>query len=525
MGAGGTAPAEPARLRSSLRPVVDDALRLVEMDAAVIYVCMSDEPIARWVCDGGILDGQTRRLVRAACLRRDVAGRGASSLRARLARDGSPLRLALAEPIRGAGKVPGGYLCLLGRAGRRVTAHHRTIATLLATQAALAIENAALLRRLDEGEARHRFVLDRLPDVVWAAGADRIFTYLSAGVERLLGYRPDELIGRSSEIVMHESSRATFEEGYRWQIDHPDGEQTYRVNLRHKDGHPVPVELHNIGTPVNGQYGGGNGSVREISETLRLERELQEQAAELAASRERARLAQELHDSITQALFSMTITAGAARLLVERHEPGVEAKLEELSSIAREALAEMRSLIFELRPASVAEAGLVPALRQYLFAVQGRTGLLIEFDVSPDLRELEPQIEDALYRIAQEAVHNVVKHARAREVTVHVANRSNVVRVEIQDDGVGFDARAATRGLGLAGMVARAERLGGSVEVASSQGTGTLVTVALPMIAAVGRRPESLGAPGWPAIPGATGPGGSATTPVRAATSTASRDP
>ena len=260
------------------------------------------------------------------------------------------------------------------------------------------------------------FLLDRLPDVIWAAGADRVFTYVSAGSEQLLGYRPEELVGRSSDIVMHESSREAFAEGYRWQVAHPDGDQTYRVNLRHRDGHAVPVELHNIGTPVNGRYGGGTGSVREMTERDRLEREIRAQAAELAANRERAHLAQELHDSVTQALFSMTITAGAARMLLERDAPGVDAKLDELSGLARDAMAEMRSLIFELRPGSLAEEGFVPSLEKHLAAVQGRTGLVIRLDVDPDLRRLPLSVEDALYRIAQEAIHNVVRHANAREV-------------------------------------------------------------------------------------------------------------
>ena len=327
-------------------------------------------------------------------------------------------------------------------------------------------------------------VLDRLPDVLWAAGADRIFTYVSAGSEGLLGYRPEELIGRSSEIVMHESSRQAFEQGYRWQIAHPDGDQTYRVNLRHKDGYPVPVELHNIGTPVGGRYGGGTGSIREISERLRLERELQEQAAELAASRERAHLAQELHDSVTQALFTMTITAGAARMLLEGNQPGVETKLDELSSLAREALGEMRGLIFELRPGSLAEEGFVPALRTHLAAVEGRTGLVVRLDVSPDLMGLSPPTEDGLYRIAQEAVHNVVKHARAHVVNVHIARTSATVRMEVIDDGVGFDPQVRSDGLGLAGMAARAERVGGSLTVESAPGRGTVVSAVLPMAVA-----------------------------------------
>ena len=324
--------------------------------------------------------------------------------------------------------------------------------------------------------------LDRLPDVIWAAGADRIFTYVSAGSELLLGYRPEELIGRSSGIVMHESSAHTFEEGYAWQIAHPDGDQTYRVNLRHRDGHPVPVELHNVGTPIGGRYGGGTGSIREITETLRLERENQEQAAELAAARERAHLAHELHDSVTQALFSMTITAGTARMLLEQHQPGVEAKLDELSALTREALAEMRSLIFELRPGSLAEEGLVPALRKHLAAVQGRSGLVIRLDVSPDLTRLAPPIEDALYRIGQEAIHNVVKHAVAHEAFVRISSSSSTtVRMEIGDDGVGFSPERRTAGLGLAGMAARAARLGGSFTLDSAPGRGTIVAVLLPI--------------------------------------------
>jgi PAS domain S-box-containing protein len=331
---------------------------------------------------------------------------------------------------------------------------------------------------------------DRLPDVIWAADGDRVFTYLSAGSEQLLGYRPDELIGRSSEIVMHESSREAFEAGYRWQIAHPDGDQTYRVNLRHKDGHPVAVELHNIGTPVDGRYGGGTGSVREMGERLRLERELQEQAAELAASRERARLAQELHDSVTQALFTMTITAGAARMLLERNKPGVEEKLEELSLLAHQALSEMRGLILDLRPGSLAEAGFATALRRHLADVERRTRLVIGLEVSSDLTGLPLPIEDALYRITQEAVHNTVKHAHAHAVSVRVDRMSGSVRLEISDDGAGFEHGAEGKGLGLTGMADRAARLGGSVDVDSAPGRGTRVRVRIPVdIAAEGSPP------------------------------------
>ena len=340
----------------------------------------------------------------------------------------------------------------------------------MALGAGPSIERAALLR-----------ALDRLPDVIWAADGDRVFTYLSAGSERLLGYRPEELIGRCSEIVMHESSREAFEAGYRWQISHPDGDHTYRVNLRHRDGHAVAVELHNIGTPVDGRYGGGTGSVREIGERLRLERELQEQAAQLAANRERARLAQELHDSVTQALFTMTITAGAARMLLEQGKPGVEDKLDEVSSIARQALSDMRGLILDLRPGSLAEAGFAAALRDHLADVGRRTGLAIDLEAPSDLSGLPLPVEDALFRIVQEAVHNVVKHAHASAVRVQVDRTPTTAWLEVRDDGSGFDTESLVHGFGLAGMASRAAGLGGSVSIVSAPGTGTLVSAEIPL--------------------------------------------
>jgi PAS domain S-box-containing protein len=469
-GVGGPGRRPPPDVSGQLQQVVDDAVTLLGFDAAEIHLLDLNGgrtwragPLASGSSDG---DGD-----------RPAGGPHLGVARLRIGDDAGVL----------------GFLSLYGRQVGRLPDRDRRLVRLLIGQATLAIENARLVEELAEQDARHRFLLDRLPDAMWAAGADRVFTYLSAGIERISGYRPDELIGRSSQIVMHESTREAWEDGYRWQIAHPDGDQTYRVNLRHKDGHPVPVELHNIGTPVDGRYGGGTGSVREISERLRLERELEEQAAELAAGRERAHLARELHDSVTQALFSMTLTAGAARRLAEQHQPGVEAKLDELGELTREALTEMRSLLFELRPGNLADAGLVAALRDHVAAVQSRAGLITRFYADPDLGRLGPAIENALYRIAQEAIHNVVKHAGAREVDVRLTRHATNVALEVRDDGVGFDAGAPTDGLGLPGMAARAERVGGSLAVDTVPGRGTVVTVVLP-VSAVEDEPLTAGA-------------------------------
>ncbi len=219
-------------------------------------------------------------------------------------------------------------------------------------------------------------------------------------------------------------------------------------------------------------------------ENARLNRRLlatRAQAAELAAGRERAHLAQELHDSVTQALFSMTLTARSAEILLERNPAAVREKLAELRELSQEALAEMRSLIFELRPGNVAEEGLASALAKHVAAVQGRTGLPVTLDVRYPAR-LPLELEETLYRIAQEALHNVVKHAAAGHVRVEVSIQGGVAGLTVEDDGVGFDPGAVeTDHLGLAGMRTRLERLGGRLVVISRQGKGTRLLATIPM--------------------------------------------
>jgi signal transduction histidine kinase len=182
---------------------------------------------------------------------------------------------------------------------------------------------------------------------------------------------------------------------------------------------------------------------------------------------------------VTQALFSMTLTTRTVEMLLERDPKAAAAKLAELRELGKDALTEMRSLIFELRPGSLEQDGLAVALRKHAAAVQGRTGLPVVVDVE-DAPRLPLDLEEALYRIAQEALHNVVKHARASHVRIEVAQAGSGVRLAVEDDGRGFEAstRNPTVGhLGLAGMLARAERVGATFGVRSAPGEGTTIEV------------------------------------------------
>jgi signal transduction histidine kinase len=242
----------------------------------------------------------------------------------------------------------------------------------------------------------------------------------------------------------------------------------------------VPVEVSSIGTTVDGRFAGIHGATRDITERERLERDLRRQAGELASSQERAHLARELHDSVTQALFSMTLVTRSVELLIDRDTSVAKAKLTSLRDLQREALAEMRALIFELRPGNIENDGLLPALRTHTAALQGRIGLPVV--VTSELTDRLPlQIEEVLYRIAQEALHNVVKHAAARQVELAIDRRGSDVVLRIRDDGKGFDAALVPDGhLGLAGMRARADKIGATYLVTSRPGEGTTIEVVVP---------------------------------------------
>ena len=197
----------------------------------------------------------------------------------------------------------------------------------------------------------------------------------------------------------------------------------------------------------------------------------------LGVAHERQRLARELHDSVTQTIFSMTLTTQSALLLLDRDQSRVGAQLERLNQLAQSALVEMHTLISELRPEQPAGDGLVAALRQHLTNRHIPEGLSVSMDAEGE-QALSPAEEQGLFRIAQEALNNVIKHAHAS----HVHLRVHLVKpywIEITDDGQGFDIQQAHGGerLGLAGMRERAAEIGWDLQIQSSPGEGTHIRV------------------------------------------------
>jgi len=208
---------------------------------------------------------------------------------------------------------------------------------------------------------------------------------------------------------------------------------------------------------------------------------LQEQSEQLAVLEERQRLARELHDSVTQSLYSVTLYANAAALALAADKREVVADyLRELQETAQEGMRDMRLLIFQLHPPVLEAEGLVAALQTRLAAVEERAGLQTQFRVEGE-RRLPIAIEEDIYWIAQEALNNVRKHAEARHVVVHLHFMAKSVRLDVVDDGVGFDLetmRAEGRGGGgLRSIAERTLRLGGQLTHRSAPGEGTQLTI------------------------------------------------
>jgi PAS domain S-box-containing protein len=350
----------------------------------------------------------------------------------------------------------------------------------LAAQAATAIANAGLYEQLEQSERRYRHLVDHSPDLVWAVDVEGRMTYVGDAIARMTGYEPARVLGRYWVSLLMPESMSDAEAAWRAIRQRPDEEQRFRVLLPLEAGGSMPAEINMIGNVVDREFAGANGSLRDITERERLEEDLRRRSAELAANEERASLARELHDSVTQALFSMGLTLRTIELLLDRDPAAARAKFDELRELQNDALAEMRTLIFELRPRGLEIDGLTQALRNHAAAVSGRTGLTIGVDSTLDER-LSLDTEQALYRIAQEALHNVVKHANAKSARVILKRNGDEVELAVEDDGAGFDlTRVSGTKLGLIAMRQRAERLGGRMEVHSREGRGTRVTITLP---------------------------------------------
>ncbi|MFE0339743.1 GAF domain-containing sensor histidine kinase [Streptomyces sp. NPDC058955] len=209
---------------------------------------------------------------------------------------------------------------------------------------------------------------------------------------------------------------------------------------------------------------------------------LYERSRELTIAEERSRLAHELHDAVSQKLFSLRLTAQAAAALVDRDPARAKGELQQVAALAAEAADELRAAVVELRPAALDEDGLVHTLRTQVQVLDRAHTATVVFD-SPGIRALPATQEEAVLRVAQEALHNALRHADAARVAVTLTRNGQGARLTVADDGRGFDPRTvrrAGRHLGLVSMRDRAAGVGGALTVTSAPGEGTTIEMEVP---------------------------------------------
>ncbi|GAB2929874.1 GAF domain-containing sensor histidine kinase [Streptomyces mayteni] len=277
-----------------------------------------------------------------------------------------------------------------------------------------------------------------------------------------------------------------------WPAAHP--EMSDFLGMPVADGESVlgALFLANKRCPPGRRPPSGCGFTAEDEELLRLLAEhaaialtnarLYERSRELTIAEERARLAHELHDAVAQKLFSLRLTAQAAATLIDRDPRRARDELRQVTQLAAEAADELRAAVIELRPAALDEDGLVATLRAQTQVLDRAHPASVTFDCR-DHRALPAQQEEAVLRVAQEALHNALRHGAPAGVRVALTRRGTATVLRITDDGTGFDpdaVRSAGRHLGLVSMRDRASAVGGSLTVQSAPGKGTVIEMEVP---------------------------------------------
>jgi signal transduction histidine kinase len=210
---------------------------------------------------------------------------------------------------------------------------------------------------------------------------------------------------------------------------------------------------------------------------------LYERSRELSAIEERNRLARDLHDSVAQKLFGIVLAAQSAATLLERSAPEAREQVLRLQALAQETQGELRSLVFQLRPAAIEADGLAAALAKHVDVLRRVHRLRIDLDAD-GAGGLHPGVDEEVFRIAQEALHNALRHAAASRLDVRLRERDGALALEVADDGIGFDPDAAeprSRRLGLTSMEERAAALGATLRIDSAPGRGTTISLEVPL--------------------------------------------
>lgn len=380
-------------------------------------------------------------------------------------------------------------------------------------------EQKKMQERILESEARFRAMFDQAPMGIFLMSPDRRVLQVNWAAERVTGYPIPELTGAQPSFLSYPEDRERDQELFNQLIQGERDQYQLEKRCSRKDGAPfwgrltytnvrdkngVPEYIIELIEDISEQrqiqeqlkeqeaeyrrtleqsveerthkLAEANQRLKEqIEERRIIEEQLAHKAAQEAVTIERTRLARDLHDAVTQTLFSASLIAEVLPDLWETDIDEAKKSTEELRQLTRGALAEMRTLLLELRPATLTQTRLSDLIKQLCEAFIGRSRLPITLNIEGDCK-LPPEVQVAFYRIAQESLNNVFKYARASQVNVNLFISPSTVHFETCDNGIGFDmSTIKPTSLGMRIMRERAEAIGADFHATSKLGSGTCV--------------------------------------------------
>jgi PAS domain S-box-containing protein len=376
-------------------------------------------------------------------------------------------------------------------------------------------------QRLLESEARFQAIFDNVAVGVAVMTLNRRPVAFNTTTEKIIGYDADEMQNIDPRLLAIPEDREMDIELFQELIDGKRNSYVMERRYRHKDGRVFWARVnyslvrdfdgnpdyligiiedideqkraaermaeqeadyllnlqHRVQERTQELESANQRLQQEIEQRTKIEKELAEKAAEEAVTADRTRLARDLHDAVTQTLFSASLTAEVLPDLWEMDVDEAKRSTEELRQLTRGALAEMRTLLLELRPAALTQTRLGDLIKQLCEAFIGRSRLPIALNIEGEA-ELPAEVQIALYRIAQESLNNIFKYARATQVNVNLFLAPATVRFEVCDNGIGFDmSTSKPTSLGLRIMRERSEAIGADFQIQSTVGEGTCVEV------------------------------------------------
>lgn len=343
-------------------------------------------------------------------------------------------------------------------------------------------ERLATEEALEQSRLRAHAILETTQDAVVTITGEGRIEAVNPATEVLFGYEPHELVGRNVDLLIPEDKREYLGQHLEMEGGELDGLQR-EITVRRKDGSTFPADLAVSEVQLDTQWM-LTAFIRDISDRRRLEQEVLRISEE-----ERQRVGRDIHDGLAS-YFSGIAMLGRGLVNqqrnVEREQPGLAETLEEIVRLARRGAEQSRAIARGLSPVSLDKEGLPAALVELARTAETLSGWPVQVDLDEELPRLQDRFANQLFRIAQEAVHNAIRHAEATRLRVRLRRMDERLVLVVQDDGRGLPAEEeGGKGMGLHIMPYRARLLGATLGIDSNPGSGTKITCTMPMRTAV----------------------------------------